>query len=123
MCLEPLSRTFCHKSIPVIDSNTPVWDDEIEWTDIYAPFDEIAVRVRVFDKHGFGEARFIGQIVLNLSDCESEYGAQGGAKSEAFEAWHKLLPADLSEVPARDLGSVQIVAHARRAENQVESAF
>ena len=83
------------------------------------------MRIRVFDGHGFGEARFLGQLVLDLSDCEVEYGAQVTANADADGGgvWHKLLSANLTEKPSHELGSVRIVARARRAESQGGSPF
>jgi hypothetical protein len=49
----------------------PFWNEEVRWMDIDVPFDESAVRVRLFESdHNVGKTVLLGQVHMNLVDVE-----------------------------------------------------
>ena len=94
-------------------TKNPIWNHTFDCADISAPFDQLAVRVRIFDSYGIGEMRFLGMVVINLTDCDHTIDEKEDKKDEDAEsAWHELQSDQLGKAQ----GSVHIIAKAQRAE-------
>jgi hypothetical protein len=53
----------------------PFWGEEVRWMDVNVPFEQSAVRVRLFETDHKGRAVLMGQTHLKLLDLERKYDA------------------------------------------------
>jgi len=128
---EPLSRlSWKHRTDTFAKTLSPVWNESISWADISRDFDEIAVRVRVFDADFIGQDTSLGEVLLPLTDLENKIpchvieddidrGPDYRGSDSEHEAWYALKPSSTEDGVKKITGRILLRTIASRPEKPI----